>query len=122
MSNGEDMAKAVQGMTQDEKLVFLISEVGGLKMAFTAHAKVLTKAISELSNIKLELVKLPAHCQHEGDFEKMCTIRDTLDSRIDELEKESVGRKAVTKVWLGTGGMSILGISLAILKFIFEVF
>jgi len=119
--NGENMAKAVQGMTQDEKLVFIISEVGNLKTTLLAHVSVVAEAVREIGEMKLSLVKLPTHCAHESDFIKMCNIRSKLDERLGVLEKESTGRKAVFKIWFGAGGLGIVGMFLLILKFIFEV-
>jgi len=121
MSNGEAMAKAVQGMNQDEKLVFLISEVGNIKTALSNNAEVLGRAVSDINDMKIELVKLPSHCVHEDDFVKMCHIRNKLNDRLYDLEKDSAARKAVSRVWLGTGSVGIVGGILAILKFIFEV-
>lgn len=105
--NGEGMAKAVQGMNVDEKLVFLISEVGNLKTAVVSHAKVVSQAMTELNDMKVAQAKTPDYCNN---------IVTNFDKRLGALESLAAGRKAVNKALFGASGLSMLGIGAIILK------
>lgn len=123
--NGDALEKLkteVKGMRADEWRGFLAAKVEDIKDEQTQFRAALSETNAALNALKLEVAKLPAHCVHEQDFIKMCNIKSEIDARLDNLEKEDAGRKAVKNLLLGAGGgVGILGGILAILKFIFAV-
>lgn len=124
--NGDALNKLkaqVKRMKVDEWRGYLASEVVHLKEDQKEIKTTLTKTNTALTALQVEVAKIPSHCVHEDDFIKMCSIKTDLDERIDILEKDQAGRKAVRNLLLGAGGgIGILGGTLVILKLVFEVF
>lgn len=119
--NGQKIAE-LKSMTEGEFRVFLGGQLEAIHKGLTSNKAHLCDLKKKQDSLEKQVVKLPPHCMHEEDFEKMCTIRDKLDGRLDNLEKEQYGRKMVNKVFLGSGVVGLIGIVLAIAKFIFEAF
>jgi len=96
----------IQNMTEGEFKVYLSGQLEMIHKDMTAIKKKQGAVESKIANVptRAEYLKWFSDCSE----------------RVGVLEKEQIGRKAVNKVFLGAGSLSIVSMVLLLLKFVFK--
>lgn len=105
--NGKEIQK-VQQLTDDEWRGYLAGRIESLQSDQKECKDVLRDLTKDVTTIKIKLAAIPSHCDKA--------------ERIRKLEKAEAGRKAVSAVLFGAGGVSVLGVLYFLLDVVFHVF
>lgn len=112
--NGNRIAE-IKGMTEGEFRIYLIEKLEKVQHIGLSNKKHVCDVKEKQATLELKIASFPEHCIQVLAMEKM-------GNRIDFLEKENAGRKAVNNLLFGAGGVSILSMVIMLLKFVFNAF
>lgn len=105
--NGKDVER-IKNLDEKELKVYIALRLEEVQKNQEEHSK-------KIDCLDKKVGKIPNHCIQVERLEKM-------DVKLNCLEKKEISRKAVKALLFGGGGVGLVGLIVAILKFIFNIF
>ena len=109
------LRETVGGMNDAEWRGYLAAKVEDLSTEQAITKKDVKDVKKCIGNVQLEVAKIPPHCIQVGKLKE-------LNGKVDTLNEDKAGRKAVSRaIWGGSGFIGLVGFGFLLLK-IFGVF
>lgn len=107
--NGDELTKLAKYSDKDWR-GFLIAKVEDIQVNQLEHTKRLNETKTCVSKLAVVVAKLPTHCIQEKKIED-------IDKKVDILNEDKAGRKAVSKaIWGGSGLIGFVSVLFMVLK------